>query len=266
MRKFVALIFIFSLPVSSFALGLRIDKSKIKLVVQEGQSVSGFLTVTNLANKKIKVKVYLQDFEYVYPFDGSKKFYPLNTTPYSLDDWIKFSPSEFSLPPNSQQKVSYILRVPSKMDTGHYGVMFFETELGQGRDAQGRAVTLLGRIGVLFFIEPQQRLKKARVENIFVQGNAIKGDFLNKGNVALIAKGYFSVIDKKGLVVERGKTNDIYIFPQAKAEFTAPISEDLTPAKYDVIFTFDLEDGDTLVKEITIEKSLETMEIREVRD
>ena len=73
-------------------------------------------------------------------------------------------------------------------------------------------------------------------------------------------------MDKEGLVVHRGETDKMYLPPGAKSGFSASVAVQIPSGTYTLVLTFDLEDGDTLVKEIDFAKQNEAINMLQVRD
>lgn len=271
MKKVFALLclcVLLSLTGVAFSFNISVDTPKVKLKVKEGESVRGELIVRNPSQDEIRVKVYLEDFLYTAPYDGTKKFFPPGSTEFSPSDWISFSPQEVILPAFGKTKVNYVVKVPTGVSGGYYAVLFFETSLGAIRDAEeGANILILGRVGSLFLIDTEDSVKRAEIDEVSSTDNTVKGKFLNQGNTLLISKGSFYVMDDAGRVFDRGKINDIFIFPGDKAPFSLSLSDDIAPGRYILITTFDLEDGDVLVREIDFSKDkrgkLSVLQVRE---
>lgn len=269
MKKAIfTLILVMTFPLIVSPFNLRIDLPKIKLTVKGQETLTGTIKIENPTSEQIEVKAYLEDFRYVPPFDGTKEFFPPGSTNFSCAPWINFSPQEFVLGPFAKRMVSYSIKVPVGVKGGHYAVLFFETSLGEIRNSkEGANILILGRIGSLFFLETANALKNAQLENLTAEGSKIKGEFANNGEVVLVSKGNFYVMDEKGIVVTRGKIDDLYLFPQDKAPFTINLSEDIPAGRYTVVVSFDLEQGDVLVNEIDlIKERFGNIRILEVRD
>lgn len=265
---FLFLCLLLSFTVNAFSFNISVDVPKVKLKVKEGEVVRGELAVRNPTQDEIKIKVYLEDFSYASPYDGTKKFFPPGSTEFSPAKWITFSPQEIALAPFGRKKVSYIVKVPSTVTGGYYAVLFFETSLGAITSAEeGANILIVGRVGSLFFIEAEDSIKKVGIEEITAEGNTVKGEFHNLGNVIVISKGSFYVMDDTGRVFDRGKINDIYISPGDKALFSISLVNDISPGRYTLITTFDLEEGDILVREIDFSKGkrgeIKILQIRE---
>lgn len=240
---------ILSFSISGFA--FRIDKPKFVIQLSKGESFRGTIMVDNPSKESIPVKVYLEDFSYVSPYDGRKNFYPPGSTPLSISSWITFSPHEFVLGPYSHKRVSFTIIPDKDFTTVRCGVLFFEVPLGVGTNKAGAGINIIGRVGSLIFVEPENREKKADFEDIAGEYYKLKGTFTNLGNTFLHAKGTFYIIDSEGVAKDRGTLAELYTLPGNRTQVTIPISKKLSSLEsYTLIITYDLEEGDVLVKEI----------------
>ena len=62
-------------------------------------------------------------------------------------------------------------------------------------------------------------------------------------------------MDKEGLVVAREEVKKIYLPPANEATFSIDLPESLKAGDYTLVLTFDLGEGDSLVKEVDFNKS-----------
>lgn len=236
------------LPVSAFA--LRIDNPKVSVELSPGQNYGGSVIVTNPSQDAADVKVYLEDFVYVEPFDGEKRFYAPGTSEFSLVNWIKFSPQEFSIKPYSRQKVNFSIRSDIEFSFVHCGVLFFETSIGTTYEA-GEAINVLGRIGSLIFVEPKKgKLKQGGLKGLEGGFYGLSGNFTNSGNSFLHVKGVFYVMDEEGMIYDRGPLQELYLLPGDATKMAIGLAKDLSVGAYTMVVTFDMEDDDALIKEI----------------
>ncbi len=257
MRKIISAIFLFSLLSLSLiklagAVELpSIDKSKIRLSVVPGEKAQyGEMTVENQSSEPRSMRVYLSDWEYLPAADGTKDFYPVNTTPLSCSSWISFSPAEFTLPPFSKQKVNYSVKAPPEAKGGYYAALFFESIFSRAGVDQEEAhvgMNLAIRIATLFYVEASGTIKRtASIENLSFKKDPLTGsystrlDFHNTGNTDIVCAGTFHIMNSQGLVIARGMLNDAYTFPGSSAKLTAAFNDILPAGKYDLIFTLDL--------------------------
>ena len=246
-KRIVFLFLLFLLPISSFA--LRIDNPKVKLQLSPGDNYSGAIIVENPSTYEVSVKVYLEDFAYVTPFDGAKEFYAPGTTSVSLSNWITFSPQEFTLQPFARRRVNFSISPASSFNSVRCGVLFFETSIGTTYE-EGKAINVLGRIGSLLFIEPKDKRKQATFNGIKGSSYSLVGDFINSGNSFIHAQGTSFTLDNEGMVKDRGVLEDLYLLPNDSTRLQIALSSDLAPGTYTMVITFDLEEDNSLIKEI----------------
>lgn len=252
----------------SEAATLRINPTKVRLIITPGESKSGVIEVENPSEEAITVKAYLQDWKYTSVHDGTKEFFASGVIPLSCADWVTVSLPEFVLSSYGKQKLNYTVKVPKEAAGGHYAVLFFESLLGKPELKENAALGVVVRIGALFYIEPDGSIERlAEVSNFSVQTLKDKPlqinlDFKNTGNVDITCKGTFHIMDKQGMVVARGNFNDSYTFPGEIAKLNAAWKYAIPKGKYDLIMTFDigkaLEEaglgrGPVITKESTLE-------------
>lgn len=230
-----------------------IEEGKVVLPVSGGERVNKFITIDNTSKEAMDVKVYWEDFQYQAPFDGSKQFLPAGTAPGSASGWVQYMPQEFRIPPFGKQKIDYTVSVPQNVTGGHYGVLFFEKSAGSAADATG--VKIVTRIGCLFFIEAKDSVKKASLGDVVLAGNAVTGSLTNSGNVVLIPRTTYYMMDMSGMVVDRGELARLYVPPDGVASWKMTLPQGLAAGKYSLILNADLDEGDIVVKEITLDRN-----------
>ncbi len=230
---------------------LLLEEGKVSLAVSGGEHRNGSLIIHNTSSVPINIRVYWEDFEYRPPYDGSKNFFPAGTALGSASQWVAFSPQVFSLPAFGQQRVDYTVTVPSQIQEGHYGVLFFEKG-GNSSITKGDEVAIVTRVGCLFFIEPSNKIKKALLQDIALKANNITVSFVNQGNVILIPRTTYYMMQEGGLVLNRGEVKKLYVPPGISAPLEIPLKKQLDPGHYTLVVNSDLEEGDVVVKEIEL--------------
>jgi P pilus assembly chaperone PapD len=226
---------------------IRINPTKIRLVISPGDSKSGAIEVENSTDEPLRIKAYTQDWRYTPLQNGTKEFFPAATLPLSCSDWVVFSPTEFTIPAYGRQRLSYTVKVPLDAEGGHYTVLFFETLLHKPDNRDASSVGVMIRIGALFYIEPQGTVRReAEVSALKVartskdQPLSIGLNFKNTGNVDLTASGTFHVMDQGGMIFARGEFDDIYTFPGNAAAMSTQWKEPLGAGAYDLVLTLDI--------------------------
>ena len=261
--SFLTFIFIGFLYSSAFS-QILIEDAKVSLSLTPGQTVMGEVTVDNTSDEEVSIRAYWQDFVYIPPFDGNKKFFPVGTEKNSCGEWVNFVPENFVLKPYGKQKISYTVRFPKEAKEGHYGVLFFENA-APIKDAR-TGMNIILRAGSLFFLEPAGIQRKLTASNISFSQNQIQGEIENKSQIILIPEGIFYIMNTEGMVVDRGQTEKYYLPPGEGVPFFIDLPKDVPPGDYTLILTFNLGEGSVSVQEIDFKKTQTSLEILQVRD
>ena len=230
-----------------------LEKGKVNMPILPGRAVVDSLKVHNTSDEEMTVRAYWEDFEYQEPFDGSKKFSQAGTTSRSSSEWVNFSPREFVLGPYESRKIAYVINPPNDIDGGYYGVMFFERVDEENISSTG--VKIVTRVGTLFFLETLDSTKEAEVSKIAMDDQNLMGNFENNGNVILIPEGVYYIMNNDGVVHERGEMDTLYLPPGKQADFNIDIDQKLPKGQHTLVMTFDLQQGDVLIREVDIEKT-----------
>lgn len=262
-------IFVVNVVAPLQAATVRINPTKIRLLLVQGESSSGEVEVENPSEDSLLVKAYLEDWAYTSLHDGTKEFFPAGITSVSCAKWVNLSLSEFVIPPFGKQKVNYTVNVPKNAAGGYYSVLFFESLLAQPKLKQTAQLGVVVRIGTLFYIEPAGTIKRSgEISKLVLEKKANKGplsisfDLKNSGNTDITSAATFHIMDKQGMILARGEFSDSYTFAGATAKLNATWSNPLPKGKYDLVLTVDigkaLEEaklgrGPVLIKEAEIE-------------
>ena len=236
------------IPIAQVHAQLFLENGKVVLAASAGEHTNGSLLIHNTSEQVAYIRVYWEDFQYKPPYDGTKNFLPAGTSPTSASQWVTFSPQTFTMPAFGQQKVDYTISVPSVISEGHYGVLFFERSSNALNTDVG--VTLITRVGCLFFVEPKDKNKKAVLQDIAFKDNSLAVSFVNQGNVILIPRTTYYIMQDSGLVVLRGEVKKLYVPPGVSARLEISLNKKLNSGKYTLVVNSDLEEGDVVIKEI----------------
>lgn len=241
---------------------VNIDSPKVRLECSAGQSTRGVIRLTNPTNTPKEIRAYLEDWYYLFPFDGSKEFKPAGSFEHSAAGWIQFLPKEFTIPPYGSQVLSYEVTLPPDAKGGKVAALFFEEQFAEADTSEGTVgVGVAVRVASLFYIDVQGRTdRNARLENLNLtnrRGNlAIEADFINTGNADITAGGTFYIIDSQGVVYGRGEFNDVYTLGGDTARLSAQAYNALGSGTYDMIITLKYQDETVKVVEKKISVSM----------
>jgi hypothetical protein len=230
-----------------------IENAKVVLAVSGGDRVNNSITIHNPGKEDADVKVYWEDFAYVAPYDGSKKFAPAGTLPGSPSQWVSYTPQEFKIPAFGKQTIDFTVSVPENIKGGHYGVLFFEkTDAIQSAKT---GVKIVFRTGALFFIESKDRVKKAEFQDVkSLDGKKISANFVNQGDVVLVPRTTYYIMDASAYIIDRGEVATFYVPPGGVVPFDQALPVNLKPGTYTFVLNADLEEGDVAVNEVEFVK------------
>ncbi|MDD5070560.1 MAG: hypothetical protein PHV17_07495 [Candidatus Omnitrophica bacterium] len=243
-----SLILVLALFITGSAYCLRIDNARVHINLDQGKTYAGTVTVENPTTEKVSVRMYLEDFVYVAPFDGEKEFFPPGTTEYSLSDWLSLSPVEFELDPLEKQAVNFTIRPDRPVDKVHCGVLFSETDIG-GDPADQGGVEIRGRLGTLIFVEPEQLKESVLFDDVVADSNRLSAKISNNGNTFLYLKGSYFVFNEQDEVLDRNQLKEVYLLPKDRTDVSIDLSG-LLIGSYTMVLTFDMGFGTAKVSEI----------------
>ncbi len=244
---------------SAFAISLRIENPKVKLTLARGEVKSGTLGIQNTEHQAALVRVYLEDWDYNQSGTGEKDFFAAGSLENSASEWMSLSSNSFTLPQFGRKEVSYTVSVPEDGVSGTYhAAVFFETLVGETTNEEGAKVLVAARLGTVVTIEIDGTMDKTGVVKDIVMNPPIGNrpveftvTFENTGNADIELKGNVMILDSTGLVKGRSELNSINTRGGMTASRNSSWTGKLDPGAYDLIFTFDLGDGQIVTEERT---------------
>lgn len=184
---------------------------------------------------------------------------PVKPDDYSLAEWIKFNPKEFTLPPKSSRVIRFtVVRDEARLRRHEYwgaieftplkGASFVSKADKKGRSMQFEVITALlipiygempgtvygGRISEISARQSDKRLQlAARVENT--------------GGGALRATGSWRISDAgTGNLVKQVPVQLFTVFPKEERYLTTNVAENLPPGRYSVSLSLKYHNGKKL--------------------
>lgn len=255
---------------------LVIDKGKVNLLIHPGEKITETLHVKNSGDSDLTVKVYMEDFSYIDPFEGTKEFGPAGSKERSNANWITIAPREITLGPKAEKDVSYVISVPNDVKGGYHGVMIFENLpakittnplLAEEKKIAQAGMSFILRIGTLIFLQTEDTDLKPIVDGFAFDGSNLKFSYKNEGEAILITETKYYTMDQDGNVVDRGDAKKKYLPCGQTTSLNIPMVETLAPGKYTLVVSLDFGGNDVLVREVDFEKSAESVfSVTEVRE
>lgn len=121
------------------------------LVIQEqaerGQA-QGIINVRNTTNEPIRVRVYTEPFVY----DREKGFQTVETHEADLTPYLRFSPTEMTIPAGAERRVRFVAQFPPSLLDREYRAAIFSETLQETQNNQQNSVGIIARIGVTVYV------------------------------------------------------------------------------------------------------------------
>jgi hypothetical protein len=258
-RRLAALVLglaVLGLAAPARAVTLRCDTPVVELRVKPGEKSSGTVGIQNPTEDAAVVRIYAEDWAYAEGGTGEKVFYVADTLPDSAAKWIRVNVQDMPLPPFSKREVNYTVQVPPEAAGTYRSVLFFETAVGEAADTEGARVLVTARLGSIFKIEIDGTVKRSGAVTALAleppRGSkpaSFQVTFKNDGNTDIEMKGNFMILDAAGAAKGRGELEAIFTQAGTEATRTTTWAGKLAPGVYEVIFTFDLGEGEILSEE-----------------
>jgi len=234
---------------SAFA-DISLDNYRERLDITPGEEIQGTIAVRNFGTTDVVVKAYPEDFIYTYPFDGKKEFNPIGANPYSCKDWITLLPAEFTLPAAQMRNIAYIIKVPEDAKGGYCTTIIFEDKRTENQGGTG----LVLRVGRSLLLETKGAKKDLKVKNLTTGEDTIKGDFYNSGELILVSKPVYTIVNSSGATVARGELQEFYLPVGEKASFKLKVPNKVPVGTFTLELNFSFSGKGALLKDLVFSK------------
>lgn len=184
-------LFTWGIP-SANAIDVGVSPSRIELDIKAKQARSNSIQITNLSNKPAEMKAYVRN----WIMDEKNELEDAPSSEQSLDQWIVFTPSRFTIPPRSTQTIRFAIRPKVKPAPGEYRAVIYLEEVGAD-NPDSQAISTLGRVGVVVYGYTGEVKRVGTVNSVSVdtKSNVIKAlfDVSNKGNAHIRMNGQYAI-------------------------------------------------------------------------
>jgi hypothetical protein len=220
----------------------------------EKQNPSGTFTISNLSDEEQTYRARAIHFE----IQENGSIFPVAPDEYSLADWIKFNPKEFTLPPKSSRAVRFtIVRNIQKLKAREYwgAIEFtpltgsnFSKEDGNGHTMEFKVITALL---IPIYGEMPDISYNGQIKNITADQSKgrlrLSAMIKNSGEGGLRANGSWQIFEKgTGALVKQIPTSSFLVLPQQKRNLETYIDELLPIGNYTVTLLLKYEGDKTL--------------------
>ena len=198
----------FSNPIALAQVG--VSPLVIQVEAQRGKA-QGIISVRNTTNEASRVRIYTQPFTY----EREQGFKILEQSEEDLAPYLRFSPREMTIPPQSERRVRLLTQFPPNLPDGEYRAVVFAESLTEARDAQENLVGIVARIGTTVYVRKGDVQPNLAVENAVYdhKGNKIKLLVRNSGQASALPELTWK-IRQNGKLVAEGETPETTIIAE----------------------------------------------------
>jgi hypothetical protein len=237
---------------SAEALNIGVSPSRIELELNRNTRTQA-IRVLNFSSKPVDIRAYVRTWK----MSEDNKFVEVPPTAESLDQWVVFTPSQFTVPARSAQTLRFAIRPRVEPKPGeHRAVIYFE-ELPSA-DNQTNGVRSVGRMGVVIYgyVGDIKRVGVLNSITVDPQPNGVTANFdvSSQGNGYVRLDGQYAIwpaaeypgaeatkpipnVDKPGQklpenLLGAGKLPLLPVLPDTRRRLQLPITQKLAPGKY----------------------------------
>jgi P pilus assembly chaperone PapD len=229
---------------------LRVSPGVVEARFENGRT-SGSFTITSTDSKTQRLRVFPVHFH--LNLDGQVNITPIDSS--SLANWIKITPREFTLEPNSERQIRYAIMAPDSVPDGSYWGALEFLPLPSHQDSL-TAMTTLKAIAVVVVPILADKGKPVYVWNldpdsmrsiVTPDGVVLLAKVENDGTGRVAQKGHYEIRDSGGNVVKSGDTDRGSVLPHSVRYLKTTVPKTLAAGSYEYEVTYTSEmDGSKL--------------------
>lgn len=223
---------------------LRVSPAVVEGKFENGR-VSGSFTITSTDARSVRLRVFPIHFR--LNSDGQVTVAPIDST--SLAPWMKITPREFTLEPNSERQVRYAIIVPDSVADGSYwgGLEFLPLPSHQDSIDAQTSIKAIAVVVIPIMIDKGKpsyswNLDPDSMRSVVTPyGVMVAAKIENSGSGRIPQRGRYEIRDAGGAVVNSGETERLSILPHSERILTTNIPRTLAPGRYEFLVTYTSE-------------------------
>ncbi|RUT06127.1 hypothetical protein DSM106972_033330 [Dulcicalothrix desertica PCC 7102] len=179
-------------PSSATAIEVTVTPPRFEVDINNKQSRSNSIKITNLSDKPAEMRAYIRN----WVMNDKNEFKDAPSNEQSLDQWVVFTPSRFTIPPRSTQTVRFAIRPKIKPNSGEYRAVLYLEEVASNNPTTS-SIKAIGRIGVVIYGYAGEIKRVGSIDSITVDtkpsGMRAVFDISNKGNAHVRMGGQYAI-------------------------------------------------------------------------
>jgi len=198
--------------------GVTISPLSFELSANPGDVLTNTIKVYNPTDSIISIKMEVEDFKPIGE-GGQVVVTPEEEITYSLKQWVKTEPVEFTLQPKEQKFIDFIIKVPKNAEPGgKYGSILASTTGVMGEGVTG--ATVVQKIGSLILLTIAGEVVEDLEIKEFIAPSFLETGpvpffirFENKGTVHIRPRGFVTISNWLGKKVADVEFPQLNVLP-----------------------------------------------------
>lgn len=238
---------------SADAIHIGVSPPKVEVEIKD-KSRSKTIKIANFDQKPVQMRAYVRS----WTVDDKGKLQLIESTEQTLDQWIVFTPSRFTIPPGGTQTVRFAVRPKVEPNPGEHRAMLYLEEIPAEGSVDPQTIRTVGRLGVAIYAYAGEIQKVGVLNSVNVDSkpDGVKAvfDVSNKGNAHVNIRGQYTIwpaadypgaettqplkkspnkpIELPENVLHAGRLNSSPVLAETRRQLVLPIKKKLPPGNY----------------------------------
>nr|WP_265274857.1 fimbria/pilus periplasmic chaperone [Nostoc sp. KVJ3] len=176
---------------SAIAINIGVSPPRLEVKINSNKTRSETIRVLNLASTAVTLKASVKS----WIINEDNKTQDIASNEQSLDQWIVFTPSQFTIPAGGAQTIRFAIRPKVQPQPGEHRAMLYLQEVSPVKSSRG--VRVVSRLGVVIYgyVGEIKRIGVLNSLTVDAKSNTLKAvfDITNKGNAYIRLSGQYAI-------------------------------------------------------------------------
>lgn len=174
------------------AINIGVSPPRFNIDISKNSTRSQSIRVLNFDSKPVELKVYVQS----WVMNEKNQVEVIPPQEKSLEQWIVFTPSRFTIPPGGSQTIRFAIRPRVKPQSGEHRAVLYLEEIAQNNSAS-KGVDVVGKVGVTIYgyVGDIKRVGVLNAVNVDTKKDKLNAvfDISSQGNASVRLNGQYAI-------------------------------------------------------------------------
>ncbi len=244
--------FALNIPSATAALNIGVSPPGIQLEINR-KTRTQTIRVLNLSSKPVELKAYVRSWK----MSENNQLEVIPSSQESLDQWIVFTPAQFTIPARKSQTIRFAIRPKVEPKPGEHRAILYLEEIPSA-EQKTNAVRTIGKLGIVIYgyVGEIKRVGVLNSVTVDPKPNALTAvfDVSSKGSGHVRLKGQYAIwpaakypgakatqaidnLEKPGKkipenILDTGILPKLPVLPDTRRRLVLPITKKLPPGNY----------------------------------